>query len=244
MALDEALASSAAAGGEATLRVYSFDPPAITIGRFQAIEGFVDIDACGSHGVEVTRRPTGGLAILHKDDFTYCVTRPAGAPGGTDKERHFKRIAEGIIAALRSLGIEADIAAYDGSAPADGWCFEREFGVDIEWWSRKICGSAQRISGGSVLQHGSLFLRDNRSLLERLSKGERGGVSGRAPVTVSEAGGRPVGWAEMAAAFEKYFPAAIGMRLERGEITQAERSLADRLVREKYGSEGWLRGRA
>jgi lipoate-protein ligase A len=243
MAVDEALGRSAAKSGRSTLRVYSFDPPTVTVGRFQGLDGFLDLAACRREGVDVVRRPTGGLAILHKDDFPYRIAFPLGEGGASGREDHFRGIAGGILAALRLVGVEASVAAHKDEEAAGAWCFSREYGVDIEWRSRKICGSAQRIYAGALLQHGSLFLRDSGALIGRLCPVEGAGLAGRMPVTVPEATSREVTWDELARAFAEGFAGEFGVTMETGALTTEERRLADRLSREKYAGYEWLTAR-
>lgn len=51
-----------AASGEAppALRLYSWSPPALSIGRFQKAPEVADLAACRRLGIDVVRRPTGG----------------------------------------------------------------------------------------------------------------------------------------------------------------------------------------
>lgn len=242
MALDEALALSSRASSLSTLRVYSFDPPCITIGRFQSLEGFVDIDRCRSMGTEVARRPTGGLAILHSRDVTYSFTCPIDACAAATRDEYFRYVAVGIVEALRLLGIDALITSHTEKRDEPRWCFAREFGIDIEWHDMKICGSSQRISGGALLQHGSLFLEDNTRLASELAGGLTQDGVPRAPVSLSEASGRQVGFDEVAEALEQGFSSEHGVDIQEGELTTAELEQADRLLRAKYTDDAWIMG--
>lgn len=236
MAVDEALAASARRTGAGTLRVYSFEPPTVTVGRFQQVEGFLDLLECEARGVDVVRRPTGGLAILHMNDFTYSVTTPLERDARASRG-HFLMIAGGIVDALESLGIEAEVVSHRARPAAPGWCFEREFGVDVEWRSRKICGSAQRSWKGGLLQHGTLFMEDSSPTLARLTLD--GLPSGEAvPVTVREAAGHEITRDEMADAFRSGLAKALGVTMVQGELTAGEEELAGRLAVEKYAAEG------
>src|SRR5687768_10650291 len=47
-----------------TLRFYTWDPPAVSLGRFQCSEG-IDLGYARGRGWDVVRRPTGGRAVLH-----------------------------------------------------------------------------------------------------------------------------------------------------------------------------------
>jgi lipoate-protein ligase A len=62
--------------------------------------------------------------------------------------------------------VQAAVARHDGSATAGPVCFASQQGADLRVGERKLCGSAQaRTAGsvperrtGSVLQHGSILL--------------------------------------------------------------------------------------
>lgn len=155
MAADEALLASVADGAPPALRLYRWQPPALSLGHFQA-EDDVDRAACARLGVEVVRRPTGGQGLLHGGDLTYAVVmpRPTGAAGGVDAV--YGLLAGAIIAGLRRLGVDAAVARHDG--PAGPVCFAGQQGADLRVGERKLCGSAQVRRGGALLQHGSILL--------------------------------------------------------------------------------------
>ena len=74
MAFDAALLESAESSPvPAVLRLYTWDPPAISLGRFQDPERAIDAARAARAGVSVVRRPTGGRAVLHDGDLTYAL---------------------------------------------------------------------------------------------------------------------------------------------------------------------------
>src|SRR5512138_2537890 len=67
LALDEALMGSYARGKPRrppTLRLYSYRTHCALVGRYQNLEAEVDLVACAGTGTQVSRRPTGGGAIV------------------------------------------------------------------------------------------------------------------------------------------------------------------------------------
>lgn len=71
MAIDEAILDSHLEGlVPATLRLYGFAPPAVSIGHGQRIDAET-LRSIESKGFTVVRRPTGGRAVLHFNDLTY-----------------------------------------------------------------------------------------------------------------------------------------------------------------------------
>jgi len=239
MALDEAHFASAPEAGAPTLRLYAFDPPTVTIGRFQDPESFLDRARCESAGVQVVRRPTGGLAILHKDDLTYAFTAPLQGARDGARDRYFAMVVQGILQGLRLLGIDAGSAAHGDTDRGPGWCFDGEFGVDLSWHSRKICGSAQRISGEAVLQHGSVFLANNSGLMERISVAGATDRPASGFVALDEAAGRALTFEQVARAVSQGFEMSLGISLEPVEVGERETGAAAVLLGSRYACGAW-----
>lgn len=177
MAFDEMLASRLEnGGGTATLRVYGWNPPAISIGAHQSPEDF-DRAALRRAGIDLVRRPTGGRAILHAHELTYSIVMNAGERGPREVYRF---ISEGLLRAFRLLGIDANLTDKDQglSTPPDNPhsvpCFSSSAKYEIQFGGRKLAGSAQRRYGRVVLQHGSLLLGpQHRRIVEFLSPAAR-----------------------------------------------------------------------
>jgi lipoate-protein ligase A len=186
MAADVELLDSVAAGAPSALRFYRWNPPALSLGRFQP-DADVDFAACADRGVEVVRRPTGGRALLHGGDLTYAVamSRPSGQQGTVDAI--YQRVASGLIAGLDGLGVSAAVARHEG--PAGAVCLATQQGADLRAGDRKLCGSAQVHRDDSVLQHGSVLLRRLRFDETDLLAGQHDRAALRAAtVTLEELG--------------------------------------------------------
>ncbi|MFN2371507.1 MAG: biotin/lipoate A/B protein ligase family protein, partial [Candidatus Krumholzibacteriia bacterium] len=79
MARDRDLLAAHRPGDDPVLRIYRWDPPAVTIGYNQQLADF-DADGVRTAGWDVVRRPTGGRAILHADELTYAVVGTSPGP--------------------------------------------------------------------------------------------------------------------------------------------------------------------
>lgn len=156
MARDLALLDEVAAGAGPALRWYQWDPPALSLGRFQPDDD-VDRGACARWGVEVVRRPTGGRALLHGGDLTYAVVMPRPTGPGASVDGIYAWIASALIAGLDRIGVTAAVARHEG--PAGAVCLATQQGADLRVGERKVCGSAQVHRAGVILQHGSILLR-------------------------------------------------------------------------------------
>ena len=169
MSLDHALLISASREESVpTLRFYRFTPPSLTVGRFQPLR-HIDLAVCRRLGIDVVRRPTGGKAILHKDDFTYSLTMPSTANMPGSVEESYVTICRGIIEALARLGVEAALVPRTPyELNREHACFSSPAAADLAVGGRKLCGSAQTRKAGGLLQHGTILKLDNASLLLKL----------------------------------------------------------------------------
>lgn len=164
MERDESLALALLAGtGAPTLRLYRWSPPAVSVGFHQDLARF-DAERCTAEGIDLVRRPTGGRAILHAEELTYCV---AMETGGRGVMAVYDAISRALVRGLRLFGAETELvrsqppfpALYrdDASIP----CFSSSARHEITWRGRKLVGSAQRrYTTGErdvVLQHGSIL---------------------------------------------------------------------------------------
>ena len=169
MALDEALMERARVTGEWVVRVYSWRTPTISLGRNQTARDRYDLARIRELGLDIVRRPTGGRAILHHREITYSVTGPVAEAGGL---RHsYDRINLLLAEALRALGADVAIAAPSkrGVSPGMSPCFDEPAAGELTLDGRKLAGSAQWRADGALLQHGSILIEDDQSLLSTLA---------------------------------------------------------------------------
>ena len=164
MAVDGSLARALAAGtGRPTLRLYRWNPWAISLGYNQDA-GTLDRARCAADGIDIVRRPTGGRAILHAQELTYSVTMPAERKGVLQV---YNEISAALVRGLALYGVNASLQksqpdfAEEYRSPSSIPCFSSSARYEIEWEGRKLAGSAQRRFAGEagdvVLQHGSLL---------------------------------------------------------------------------------------
>jgi len=167
MAEDEKLLDQAvteAAGP--VLRFYTWDPPAVSLGRFQIMETAVRVDSCKRLGIDIVRRITGGRAVLHNQELTYSVVaRTDDSLFPNEVLGTYRVIAAGLLAGLGNLGIHAEMvsrsnrhAALVKKAAKDPSCFSSPSWYEILVKGKKIIGSAQRRVPGAFLQHGSILI--------------------------------------------------------------------------------------
>jgi lipoate-protein ligase A len=223
------LASVAAGVALPTLRLYRWQVPTVTLGRFQPLEQ-VDLEACARRGVDVVRRPTGGRGVLHDDELTYCVVAGVahGVPRGTTAS--YRHVSAALAEAYRSLGVPAELTARQHGVKGAGACYLHTTQADLSLGAAKLSGSAQVWAGDTVLQHGSFVIsRDVSAEAEvfRLSAA-RAGELDASTATLEQVLGRRPSLEEMIAAIVDAFERTLGVVLQPGVMSVEESECADR----------------
>jgi lipoate-protein ligase A len=224
MALDRVLLERRAAGlCRATVRLYSWSRPTVTLGRFQP-EDDVDAGACARRGFDVVRRPTGGRGVLHDDEVTYSVVAATGDGVPRGVAASYRHLSAAVAEAYRSLGVPAELTSRPRGRSGAGACYLHATQADLSLGAAKLSGSAQVWHGDAVLQHGSFVIsRDVEAEAEVLRAGEGGARAlARAAVTLEEALGARPSPDEVAAAAVLGFERVLGVSLQPGELTTVE----------------------
>ena len=197
MALDDALLHEVAASGRAYLRLYRWSPPCLSFGRNEPALTRYDRAEIERRGWNVVRRPTGGRAVWHEDEVTYAVAAPIAAFGSL--QQSYCVIHERLAAALRSLGVAAQLAPKNSRPPGPGAgaCFASPVGGEVTVHGCKVVGSAQVRFGSAFLQHGSILLCGSQDVIGAVSN--QPSVIGSA-TSLSQVLGRTVTFDEVAEA--------------------------------------------
>jgi len=169
MAVDEALLERARESRKAVFRVYTWSEPTLSFGRNQATRGTYVPERARACGIAVVRRPTGGRSLVHHREITYSVTAPADLAGSFRES--YARINRLLVGGLWRLGVSVEIAAPSERSlpPSAAPCFERPAAGELTVDGRKLVGSAQWRDDGAMLQHGSILVEDDQSLVSSLA---------------------------------------------------------------------------
>jgi lipoyl(octanoyl) transferase len=249
MAIDEALwLGRRAATSPPTVRFFAWAPPTVSLGCGQPLDDHVDVAVCRRLGVGLVRRPTGGSAIYHdgpERELTYSVVAAAEDIGGGARDllHSYQWIGRALAAGLRGLGAPVEMmGAVRGDAATPAFCFARTGSCEIEVSGRKLVGSAQRRYGSAFLQHGSILLAVDAEQLRAIFPTTADPLATLTTLEVT-LGHRPK-FDDVAAALAGAFAAEHGIDLRPDGLSADEVTRAERLVREKYATDNWLRGRA
>jgi lipoate-protein ligase A len=168
MALDEALSVSVRRGDSpSTLRLYSWNRPAVSLGAFQKISD-IDIDFCRSCNVPIVRRPTGGRAILHGDELTYSFSAMNAGLFSGGLMDSYRKLGTAFNRCFELIGLSCAIKkdlAKGRELMRSPICFASTSLGEISSGGKKIIGSAQKRWKDGFLQQGSIpFDIDRRRL--------------------------------------------------------------------------------
>ncbi|MBX9928314.1 MAG: hypothetical protein K2X99_05305 [Gemmatimonadaceae bacterium] len=170
MARDAAAMASSRADGAPRWRIYRWERPTISFGRHESARGYYAAERLTAAGVDAVRRPTGGRALLHDHELTYCVTERITE--GESLRASVARFNAILLDALHRLDVPAVVVGRDGAPlrPVDGApCFTEPGEGEIALDGRKLVGSAQQRDDGALLQHGSIILADDQPRLATLA---------------------------------------------------------------------------
>ncbi len=252
MAVDEAILLAIGTGSSpATLRLYSWEPPCLSLGYAQSVSD-VDLIQLGNHGWELVRRLTGGRAILHTDELTYSVIATNDEPRLVGSVlQSYQRISHALLYAMQSLGLPAQSseksASNDNSEMVGPVCFEVPSQHEITVGGKKLIGSAQARKREGVLQHGSLPLHGDLTRITQVlaykTEEERTSAAMRLlarATTMADILGHETPWDAVSQALIEAFANILNLDLQPQELSSTEISAAARLVEEKYHHPVWI----
>jgi len=229
MARDEALLHAVRQGSSPpTLRFYGWSQPTVSLGAWQRFADWLALWATAG-ALPVVRRATGGGAILHDVELTYCLVLarsclPKGSAGHL-----YRLVHDAIVQVLNGMDIPAQVRSEVPSASPLAqrgifWCFGRQYRDDVLVGGKKIAGSAQRRCPEAVLQHGSIILK------RRFPQQPGAGLSDF---------GSPPDPAALCEAIVSALERAIGLGAEEGTWLPAEREMAETFAAH-HKSAAWL----
>jgi len=220
-----------------TIRLYRWNPSAVSIGRFQDLEEQARIQDCRSQSVDIVRRITGGGAVYHdsEDEITYSVVAGKDKLNTGDIGHVYATVYSGLSEALKILGMQADFQeGNERTCP------------NLTVNGKKISGSSQAHRKGIVLQHGTLLLRVNFEKMFTFLRvpwattcSQVVNIAKDRHTSIEAETERNVSLKVVVDALERGFEKALAIKLETAQLTPAEFRLAESLYKKKYTTESW-----
>ena len=253
MAADEALVRSVAKDAHPVIRVYGWQPPALSFGYAQHISREVDIQKVRTQNIDIVRRATGGRAVLHWNELTYSVICAKDDPimGGSINDA-YRKISEGLMAGVRHLGANVSFESRRQTQPSPRGkeltapCFTSTAQYEVTLLGRKLIGSAQQRIGNTLLQHGSLLLGpQHKQILDLLPSDKQGLYKrfarelDRHTISLSEALPKPIDFDQTTTAIRRGFQDTFNIRLVDADLSKTEHAEIKHLIAEKYATDDW-----
>ncbi|MEO6909035.1 MAG: hypothetical protein ABI210_14220, partial [Abditibacteriaceae bacterium] len=202
----------------------------ISLGRLQKVPEVVRRSI-----FDWVRRPTGGRAVLHQHEVTYCAVIPESC---LEKENRsvigaYNWLSQGFISGLETLNIHANLApAHRGRQMADN-CFSAPAQCDFVVDGRKLIGAAQCRKHGIILQHGAILVHIDAQSWQTALDGEM-----REAVSLEELGVKANSDTIMAVLAEG-LQQRCKVSFEQSELSENEETLAIQLHDLKYSQANW-----
>lgn len=201
--------------------------PSVVVGSYQNICREVHVETLRKLGIPVVRRMSGGGTVYHdlgNVNYTY-ITRQEGLVD-------YDRCLQPVIDALNAIGVPA----------------RKNRTCDIAIGERKISGSAQRVTGGRVLHHGTLLFQSDLTVLDQITTHHKndcfqskGTISAICPVTnIADHLAKPMTLEEFQRRLLNQMVPAGSTHLT---LTAEQEAEVRRLRDEKYRSWEWTWGK-
>jgi len=222
MALDEVMLVLVSRGiSEETLRLWNFSPTTLSLGRFLAVNDWVNTEKLRELKLPLIRRFTGGGPALHDErgEITWTI-----ALRNADMMKAYGLAGKALVRAIGEFGLRGEFTPIN----------------DVVVEGKKVVGMAGAQSGNGVIVHGTFMFSTDLSLMSVIKVPKpkelaRGSPTSRVS-TISLILGREVTRDEVLEALLKGFSSVFS--LKDGELSDLEIDLAKRFEY-KYTNDKW-----
>ena len=241
MAIDEAILQHCQIP---TLRVYSWNPKAVSIGYNQNLEKEINIEKCRELNIDIVRRITGGKAVFHDKEMTYSFILPEKLNLLSNEiNESYKIIANALVIALKRLGIHSEIKKVPERIDTP-ICFNSSNWYELTINNKKISGSAQRRFNGKVLQHGSLLIdfdyNKNDSIFNSNNNFDNiENLKNRITSLKNESKNKKISHNDLKVSIKNGFKDNFNFEMIDDSLTSEEIKLVEKLREEKYSADEW-----
>ena len=213
-----------------TLRFYTWQPQAVSIGFFQDLQQEINLRKAQDLNIDIVRRYSGGGAVFHEHELTYSLVMKE-SDLNLNVLDSYKYLCQGVILGLKDLGISAHFKAIN----------------DILVGNKKISGNAQTRKKGVILQHGTILLSvdvdkmfsvlkvSSEKIKDKLVSQARDSVSS----VSNELNTSKLDYNYLNKVFANSFSKALKIVLFSGALSDREKEISKELYQNKYLSQDW-----
>ena len=235
MAADEAIFRCFPKHKIRTLRLYGWNPSAVSIGQHQKLLDEIDMSNVGKYNLQAVRRISGGGAVFHdaKGELTYSVVTSLDHLESKGIDDSYYEIVELILEPLANLGVSIDTGRIHCPSVFSN--------------SKKFSGNAQARSGNTILQHGTILIDYNPNLMYSVLKARPGKTRSdmvasvyQKITTISQQIQRKLTPCSLADHMIEYFTNKDRKMFKTGFYFDDEIELMNELISSKYKTQKWL----
>ncbi len=233
MAVEEAIPRAVGEGNAPNTVRFWHNSNTIVLGCFQSAELEVNFEACKETRTEIVRRLTGGGAVYHDGgNLNYAISLKKGHPLVPDNDLQlvFKKLSEGAVQGLRSLGVKAEFQPIN----------------DISVDGKKVSGAAGSVRWGTIFHHGCILVTSDLAILGKVLNVPKAKLADKhvasvqkRVTTIRDELKRDVTTRDAMNSIVKGIETSYNVRLEEGGLTEHEISLAKELYDTKYTRPEW-----
>jgi len=214
-----------------TLRLYTYRSHCALVGRYQDLAAEVDLAACHERDAQVSRRATGGGAIV-MGAGQLGIALATRAPSGERPRELLARFAGGVSAGLAELGVATTLRGKN----------------DLEVEGRKIAGLGLYVDQeGGLLFHASVLADLDVPLMLTLLRVPAAKLADKAVAsvqervtTVSRQTGQSLDGNALREVMALGFAKAFTAEFEPGAASPAELAATAELAEQRYRNDEWL----
>ncbi len=236
MAVDEALLHSFKEDDRPILRLYRWEKPALSFGRFSDPEKTLDWKKIQTENIPYTRRITGGGILVHGSDISYSLIVPRIFFVNRSIKEGYRYLCSFLIRFYHNLGLNASFACdQQFTEKHSSVCLAGTEAYDIVIDGKKIGGNAQRHTHQTILQHGTIPLTLARKYFEVLFLED----SGLAEAAALKNSHIDISEEKLTEKLLEAFRETFDGTLSKDSLGYEEQKLAQKLLNEKYTGEAW-----
>ncbi len=236
MAVDEALLYTFRENDLPILRLYRWERPSLSFGRFSHPAEVMNLHEIERSEASYVRRITGGGILVHGGDISYSLVVPRSFVEERGVKESYRHLCGFLIKLYRDLGLDAafahELQMPETKSPV---CLAGTEAYDIIIGGRKIGGNAQRHARHALMQHGTVPLWIDTERFEALFQEE----TGLSRAATLQQNGVHITEEKLTAALMEAFETTYDVMLGQDTLSSEEEELAKKLFYEKYSKDEW-----
>jgi len=163
MAIDEFLLQL----DQPCLRFYGWKRPTLSLGRSNSKPDDIDFKYCKNNNIPLVKRLSGGGAVLHQYEITYCFSSDI-SDFSPSIIKTYQAISTPILNCFYKLGLKPEMTNHKRKLSDSSVCFNEISNFELSINKKKVVGSAQYRQKKRFIQHGSILIDVDFDLWQKI----------------------------------------------------------------------------